>query len=104
MGGTVKYHYYGDWLQPGKVPSDPIVSEMSAGFSSMMAVQIASRLGDAVARSRFAGELERMQHAYDMTYWNAKLSSFGDGSQAPQVFALFIGGLEDAHEELARKH
>jgi len=103
QNGTVKYHYYGDWLQPGKVASDPIVSEMSAGFNSILAVKIASTLGDSASRSRFASELADMVKVFEATYWNPQVSAFGDGTQAPQVFALYLGGLDTTHEGLALK-
>jgi len=101
--GVVKYHNYGDWLEPGKVPSTAIVSEMSAAFNSIMAVQIASEFGDAKDRAHFTAESANMLAAFNHIYWNTKISAFGDGSQAPQVYALHMGGLSTEREHATLK-
>eukprot|EP00931_Biecheleriopsis_adriatica_P043234 TRINITY_DN24729_c0_g1_i1.p1 TRINITY_DN24729_c0_g1~~TRINITY_DN24729_c0_g1_i1.p1 ORF type:complete len:792 (-),score=99.85 TRINITY_DN24729_c0_g1_i1:157-2472(-) len=101
QGGVVRYHYYGDWLQPGKVPSNPVVSEMAAAFNTLLALQVASAVGSTVERSRFAGEYDEMRRAFELAYWNPNVSAFGDGSQAPQVFALHLGGLTHDKEQMA---
>lgn len=98
QGGVVKYHYYGDWLQPGKVASEPVVSEMAAAFNSLLAIKVASTLGSAVERSRFAAAYEKMRIAFEAAYWSSDISAFGDGTQAPQVFALYFGGLAPERE------
>ena len=38
-------------------------------------------------------------NAFEEVYWNPNVSSFGDGSQAPQVFALYLGGLAPEREK-----
>jgi len=99
--GIVKYHYYGDWLQPGKVPSDPLISYMAAGFSATLALEFASKIGPAPDRARFAQEFTTMRSKYLGVYWNGTLKSFGDGTQAAQVFALKLGGLSAAQDKAA---
>ena len=34
------FHYYGDWLEPGRVPSQESVSQMSAAFNFVQSLRI----------------------------------------------------------------
>jgi alpha-L-rhamnosidase len=101
QGGIVKYHYYGDWLQPGKVASDNVVSEMTSAFNTLLAMKIASTFGGKAERSRFAAEYDTMRDAFEAAFWNPQISAFADGTQAPQVFALQVGGLQPEREQKA---
>eukprot|EP00933_Yihiella_yeosuensis_P006417 TRINITY_DN11110_c0_g1_i1.p1 TRINITY_DN11110_c0_g1~~TRINITY_DN11110_c0_g1_i1.p1 ORF type:complete len:793 (+),score=108.52 TRINITY_DN11110_c0_g1_i1:51-2429(+) len=98
--GSVHYHYYGDWLQPGKVPSDEKVSQMTSGFNALRAVKIASSAGPADRRTYFEQEFTIMLEAWEKSYWDESAGYFLDGSQAPQVYALYLG-VSPAREKLA---
>ena len=39
--GLVSWAKYGDWLEPGKVPSSTLIGEMSSGFNYGQALRIA---------------------------------------------------------------
>merc|ERR1711904_432270 len=74
---------------------------MAASFNSLLALQVASGVGSQADRSRFAGHYKEMHRAFEFAYWNPNLSAFGDGTQAPQVFALHLGGLAHDQEQMA---
>eukprot|EP00403_Amphidinium_massartii_P047945 CAMPEP_0178464456 /NCGR_PEP_ID=MMETSP0689_2-20121128/50851_1 /TAXON_ID=160604 /ORGANISM="Amphidinium massartii, Strain CS-259" /LENGTH=798 /DNA_ID=CAMNT_0020091357 /DNA_START=64 /DNA_END=2460 /DNA_ORIENTATION=+ len=99
--GVVTYHYYGDWLQPGKVPSTDLISSMTAGFSAIQAVHIATKLGAKQDQQRHAENYETMRSDYMKAYWDSTKKWFGDGTQAAQVFALHLGGLSAEQDAAA---
>eukprot|EP00971_Amphidinium_carterae_P305677 6074732-Amphidinium_carterae.1 len=52
-------------------------------------------------RSKFAQEFDTMRSRFFTTYWNQSADSFGDGTQAPQIYALYLGGAPIEQQESA---
>lgn len=88
------FHWYGDWLEPQKVPSDEAVSEMVSAFNYVFGVRIARDLtawvGDAAGAAALAAQFEEAARAFNAEFFNNATGLYGGGSQAEQVPALFL--------------
>eukprot|EP00040_Diaphanoeca_grandis_P012333 m.62571 g.62571 ORF g.62571 m.62571 type:complete len:1144 (-) comp23173_c0_seq2:336-3767(-) len=95
--GLVSWKKYGDWLEPGKVPSLDIIGEMSSSFNYGQTLRIvcnvASSLDDTVASSKYSPVLANVLQAFHKTYWNNVTQTYGDGTQAALVYALYLGAV-----------
>eukprot|EP00927_Polykrikos_kofoidii_P028198 TRINITY_DN24650_c0_g2_i1.p1 TRINITY_DN24650_c0_g2~~TRINITY_DN24650_c0_g2_i1.p1 ORF type:complete len:1139 (+),score=129.46 TRINITY_DN24650_c0_g2_i1:60-3476(+) len=92
--GLVTYHYYGDWLQPGRVASKEQISQMASSFNFLLGLRImrdvASLLGKTQDSEHFNDELKRRRGSFHWHYFNRTTGTYADGSQAALVFALYI--------------
>lgn len=77
----------------GKVPSLDIIGEMSSGFNYGQAVRIArdtaQAFGDGVLFAKYSAAFAAIQKAYHATYWSSESGTYGDGTQAALVYALY---------------
>lgn len=69
--GLLSWSKYGDWLEPGKVPSNAIIREMGSAFSYGQALRIArdtaKGLGDP-SKAAYAAALAAVQQAFHAQY------------------------------------
>lgn len=92
--GLVTYHWYGDWLEPQKVASDEAVSKMTSAFNFLFGLKIAADMGAALGEEASASDYtERFAAAaavYNAQWYDATKQLYGGGSQAEQVYPLFV--------------
>jgi len=93
--GLISWKKYGDWLEPGKVPSLAIIGMMSSAFNYAQTLRIARDtslvLGDAASHTKYSALFGKVKGQFHTTWWNATTKSYGDGTQAAQVYALYLG-------------
>merc|ERR1712070_574240 len=92
--GVLTYHYFGDWLQPGRVQSTKLISQMASSFNFLQGLRImrdiASLLGETDDATYYGTEFQKRRAAFHSLYFNAHTGTYADGSQAALVFALYI--------------
>ena len=95
--GLVAWHKYGDWLEPGKVASLTMIGDMSSSFNYgqtlRIASEIASVLGQKVDAAKYASMYTAVQKAFHTVYYDAAHGTYGDGTQAALVYALYLGAV-----------
>ena len=76
-----------------------IIGEMSSGFNFGQAVRIArdsaSAFGDAAAAAKYGAAFTAIQAAFHKQYWDATNATYGDGTQAALVYALYLQAVPD---------
>ena len=100
--GLVTWKKYGDWLQPGRVPSLDIIGEMSSSFNYGQTLRIARDtamvIGETADYALFAADYKKIQGTFHKRYWNVSTSTYGNGQQAALVYALYLGAVPAASE------
>lgn len=100
--GLISWKKYGDWLEPGKVPSLNIIGEMSSSFNFAQTLKIvgdtAASLGDATSAAKYSAAFAAAAKAFHATYWSEADATYGDGTQAALVYALYIDAVPAAHD------
>ncbi len=93
--GLVSWKKYGDWLQPGRVPSSDLIGQMSSSFNFGLTLKIlrdTAWILDGNNSSQFQNYSRAffaVQEAFHRQYFNGK--TYGDGTQAALVYALYLG-------------
>jgi hypothetical protein len=95
--GLVTWYKYGDWLEPGRVPSLGIIGEMSSSFNYVQTLRItrdtATALGQTQDAALFAAAHLKGQRAFHVSYWNPSTETYGNGQQAAIIYALYLGAV-----------
>ena len=95
--GILTWKKYGDWLEPGRVPSEDIIGEMSSAFNFGQTLRIARDTATALGESQdavvFATRYAKIQRLYHSRYWNSSIDTYGNGQQAALVYALYLGAV-----------
>jgi alpha-L-rhamnosidase len=95
--GLVTWKKYGDWLEPGRVPSLTIIGEMSSGFNYGQTLRIARDtamvLGHSDDAAKYEAALGTLKAAFHGAYWDPKKMTYGNGQQAAMVYALYLGAV-----------
>jgi alpha-L-rhamnosidase len=95
--GLVTWKKYGDWLQPGRVPSLDIIGEISSSFNYGQTLRIArdtaAALSHADDAAAYAAAYTKVQTAVHAAYFNASAGTYGNGQQAALVYALYLGAV-----------
>jgi hypothetical protein len=98
--GLVTWKKYGDWLEPGRVPSLDIIGQMSSSFNHVQTLRItrdtAMALGQTQDAAMFAAAYTEGQRAFHAAYWNASTATYGNGQQSALVYALYLGAVPTA--------
>eukprot|EP00041_Stephanoeca_diplocostata_P036268 m.1315125 g.1315125 ORF g.1315125 m.1315125 type:complete len:1170 (+) comp24835_c0_seq70:89-3598(+) len=98
--GLISWKKYGDWLEPGKVPSVDIIGEMSSAFNYGQAVRIASDIGHLLgyspAADAYRQQLKSIQTAFHATFWDDTEQTYGDGTQAALIYPLYLNAVPPA--------
>eukprot|EP00658_Telonema_sp_P-2_P008650 TRINITY_DN1326_c0_g1_i14.p1 TRINITY_DN1326_c0_g1~~TRINITY_DN1326_c0_g1_i14.p1 ORF type:complete len:749 (-),score=116.16 TRINITY_DN1326_c0_g1_i14:385-2631(-) len=91
--GLVSWKKYGDWLQPGRVQSTDLIGEMSSGFNYIQTLRIVRNTARALGQSEIEHQYQTLMHSartsFHSLYWNQSAGWYGDGTQTPQVYALY---------------
>ena len=92
------FHYYGDWLEPGRVPSQESVSQMSAAFNFVQSLRIvrdaAIALGKVEDADRFGQLFDSRAQAFHQYFFDPATNTYGaKGSevQPSLVYPLWLG-------------
>lgn len=100
--GLVTWKKYGDWLEPGRVPSLEIIGEMSSGFNYGQTLRIArdtaTTLGHTADAAKYDAAHTVLQKVFHAAYWDAKAETYGNGQQAALVYALYLGAVPAAQD------
>jgi hypothetical protein len=100
--GLVTWKKYGDWLEPGRVPSLDIIGEMSSGFNYGQTLRIArdtaTALGHTTDAEKYGAAYTLLKQAFHAAYWDPKAQTYGNGQQAALVYALYLGAVPAAHD------
>ena len=90
-------------LQPGRVASAGVISQMSSSFSYVQALRIARdsavALGFVADARRFNDVYTNVTMIFGERYWDASHNTYGNGQQAALVYALYLGSVPVAREE-----
>eukprot|EP00054_Salpingoeca_dolichothecata_P024379 m.165905 g.165905 ORF g.165905 m.165905 type:complete len:451 (+) comp24993_c0_seq3:1459-2811(+) len=93
--GLVLYHYYGDWLQPGKVASTDLIGNMSSAFNYALSIRIARDAAQALGLSEdynsYSKLFQQVAVNFNNTFYHPDQKTFGDGTQAALTYALYLG-------------
>jgi alpha-L-rhamnosidase len=102
--GLLTFHYYGDWLEPGRVPSQESVSQMSAAFNFIQSLRIqrdaAKALGRAKDYQKYLKLFASKAAAYQKHFFNTSRSTADGGPaygpagsevQPTLVYPLWLG-------------
>jgi alpha-L-rhamnosidase len=93
--GLYEWHYYGDWLQPGRVASDERISRMASAFNFLQAIRILARLARAIGYAEDAQKYEtalgEKLDRFNAAFYSSSNGTYADGTQAALAFALYIG-------------
>ena len=91
----------GDWLEPGRTPSVPIIGEMGTGFNFGQTLRIVRDTATALGRSQdaavYGAAHAKIQRLYHEIYWNASIGTYGNGQQTALVYALYLGAVPAAN-------
>jgi len=102
--GLVTWKKYGDWLEPGRVPSLDIIGEMSSGFNYGQTLRIArdtaKSLGHSADVTKYDAAHTVLQKAFHEAYWDASKKTYGNGQQAALVYALYLGAVPEANDKV----
>ena len=92
------FHYYGDWLEPGRVPSQESVSQMSAAFNFVQSLRIvrdaAIALGKAEDADRFGRLFDSRARAFHQYFFDPATKTYGAAGSEVQpslVYPLWLG-------------
>jgi hypothetical protein len=100
--GLITWKKYGDWLEPGRVPSLSIIGEMGSGFNYGQALRIArdtaTALGHTDDAATYTAEYKAVQTAYHRAWWDTAKKTYGNGQQAALVYALYLGAVPAAND------
>ena len=100
--GLITWKKYGDWLEPGRVPSLGIIGEMGSGFNYGQALRIARdtavSLGHAADAKVYEAEYKVLQAAFHTAWWDEKGKTYGNGQQAALVYALYLSAVPAAND------
>ena len=94
-GGLVTFSQFGDWLQPGRVKSLAIISEMSSAFNHLQTLRIvrdsANALGHAADATRYGDSFDKLRKLFHARYFDVATRVYGNGQQSAFVYALYLG-------------
>ena len=92
--GLISWYKYGDWLEPGRVASTGLIGAMSSAFNMIQTMIIAQStaraLNDTAAFLQYTRAVQSLREKFHSKYFVPSNNTYGDGSQAAMVYALYI--------------